>query len=214
MNTTELNKIYEELVTYHNETSHEIQQINDEFRQSGDMFQWVPDISELSKRYELGSKQINKLKRLDPNKKIIDAFDIDWYGYNIYFNGTTYKPNTTTELLELIFGLLGKLYNIYSDFDIIWNDTGKNRIKENTLNWVSDVERDENGPVKYKIYKDGDNKGFIMVDNDGNPIKVETDTNKPDYDPEYITTYYAYMPNTNVSTVQYNTNVRNLKNLD
>lgn len=204
MNTTELNKIYEELVTYHNETSHEIQQINDEFRQSGDMFQWVPDISELSKRYELGSKQINKLKRLDPNKKIIDAFDIDWYGYNIYFNGTTYKPSTTTELLELIFGLLGKLYNIYSDFDIIWNDTGKNRIKENTLNWVSDVARDEKGnPIKYKIYTSGDNEGFVMIGEDGKPIEETTET-----------TYYAYMPNTNVSTVQYNTNVRNIKNLD
>lgn len=204
MNTTELNKIYKELVTYHNEKSHEIQQINDEFRQSGDMFQWVPDISELSKRYELGSKQINKLKRLDPNKKIIDAFDIDWYGYNIYFNGTTYKPSTTTELLELIFGLLGKLYNIYSDFDIIWNDTGKNRIKENTLNWVSDVARDENGnPIKYKIYTSGDNEGFVMIGEDGKPIEETTET-----------TYYAYMPNTNVSTVQYNTSVRDLKNLD
>ena len=204
MNTTELNKIYEELVTYHNEKSPEIQQINDEFRQSGDMFQWVPDISELSKRYELGSKQINKLKRLDPNKKIIDAFDIDWYGYNIYFNGTTYKPSTTTELLELIFGLLGKLYNIYSDFDIIWNDTGKNRIKENTLNWVSDVARDEQGnPIKYKIYTSGDNEGFIMIGEDGKPIEETTET-----------TNYAYMPNTNVSTVEYNTNVRNLKNLD
>ena len=204
MNTTELNKIYKELVTYHNEKSPEIQIINNEFRQSGDMFQWVPDISELSKRYELGSKQINKLKRLDPNKKIIDAFDIDWYGYNIYFNGTTYKPSTTTELLELIFGLLGKLYNIYSDFDIIWNDTGKNRIKENTLNWVSDVARDENGnPIKYKIYTSGDNEGFIMIGEDGKPIEETTET-----------TYYAYMPNTNVSTVEYNTNVRNLKNLD
>ena len=210
MNTTELNKIYKELVTYQNEKSHEIQQINDEFRQSGDMFQWVPDISELCKRYELGSKQINKLKRLDPNKKIIDAFDIDWYGYNIYFNGITYKPSTTTELLELIFGLLGKLYNIYSDFDIIWNDTGKNRIKENTLNWVSDVERDIYGnPIKYKIYKDGDNEGFVMIGEDGNPIKVTTDD-----DPDYNTKYYAYMPNTNVSTVEYNTNVRNLKNLE
>jgi hypothetical protein len=205
MNTTELNKIYKELVTYHNEKSPEIQIINDEFKQSGDMFQWVPDISELSKRYELGSKQINKLKRLDPNKKIIDAFDIDWYGYNIYFNGTTYKPSTTTELLELIFGLLGKLYNIYSDFDIIWNDTGKNRIKENTLNWVSDVARDEQGnPIKYKIYKDGDNEGFIMINDKGEP-EIETDENS---------SYYAYMPNTNVSTVEYNTNVRNLKNLD
>lgn len=205
MNTTELNKIYEELVTYQNEKSHEIQQINNEFRQSGDMFQWVPDISELCKRYELGSKQINKLKRLDPNKKIIDAFDIDWYGYNIYFNGTTYKPSTTTELLELIFGLLGKLYNIYSDFDIIWNDTGKNRIKENTLNWVSDVARDKQGnPIKYKIYKDGDNEGFIMINDKGEP-EIETDENS---------SYYAYMPNTNVSTVEYNTNVRNLKNLD
>lgn len=205
MNTTELTKIYKELVTYHNEKSPEIQIINDEFKQSGDMFQWVPDISELSKRYELGSKQINKLKRLDPNKKIIDAFDIDWYGYNIYFNGTTYRPSTTTELLELIFGLLGKLYNIYSDFDIIWNDTGKNRIKENTLNWVSDVARDEQGnPIKYKIYKDGDNEGFIMINDKGEP-EIETDENS---------SYYAYMPNTNVSTVEYNTNVRNLKNLD
>lgn len=205
MNTTELNKIYKELVTYHNEKSPEIQIINDEFKQSGDMFQWVPDISELSKRYELCSKQINKLKRLDPNKKIIDAFDIDWYGYNIYFNGTTYKPSTTTELLELIFGLLGKLYNIYSDFDIIWNDTGKNRIKENTLNWVSDVARDEQGnPIKYKIYKDGDNEGFIMINDKGEP-EIETDENS---------SYYAYMPNTNVSTVQYNTSVRDLKNLD
>ena len=108
-------------------------------------------------------------------------------------------------MLSIIFGLLGKLFNIYSDFDIIWNDNGKNRINENILNWASDYVRDENNePIRYKV----DSNGNFIVDENGNLIVV-TDEETP----------YRYLPaykddNGNIvkeiSTVLFNTNTREL----
>lgn len=89
-------------------------------------------------RYEQGSKEVNKLKRVDPNKPIIDAYDIDWSMYSINFNGHIYTPKTTFELLDLIFRLINRLYNINDAEDIIWNDDGDDRTDEHILNWAED----------------------------------------------------------------------------
>ena len=203
MTTSELNTIYNEFITNQRDST-QMKLINSVFYE-GAIFSWNPDPKEYTKRYELGSKQVNKLKRLDPNKKIVDAHDIDWYGYNIVFDGKVFQPKTTEEMLSIIFGLLGKLFNIYSDFDIIWNDNGKNRINENILNWASDYVRDENNePIRYKV----DSNGNFIVDENGNLIVV-TDEETP----------YRYLPaykddNGNIvkeiSTVLFNTDTREL----
>ena len=91
MTTLELHDIYNAFIQ-NQQKSTEMQSINNVFYEGG-MFSWNPDPKEYTKRYELGSKQINKLKRLDPNKKIVDAHDIDWYGYKINFDGKYYRKD-------------------------------------------------------------------------------------------------------------------------
>lgn len=92
--------------------------------------------SDVLNNYLLGEKHLNKLKRIDPNQKIIDAYDIDWDGYEINFKGITFKPKTTYELLDLIFRILNHLYRLHGDEDVVWNDNGTARSIDNYINWV------------------------------------------------------------------------------
>ena len=96
-----------------------------------------PGADQLTNNYLLSNKEVNKIKRLDPSKKIIDAFDIDWSGYSVIFNGETYSPTTTFELLDLIFRILTYLYDLHGNPDVVWNDAGEARHYSNTLDWAN-----------------------------------------------------------------------------
>ena len=220
MNTKSLYTAYKAIIEKE-ANSKTISDINQYIGKLGDIFHYGDNLNELatefSKQYELSSKQINKLKRVDPSKKIIDAQDIDWNGYRISFLGHDYFPQTTNELLELIFSLLGLLFNLSTNYNITWNDPGENRIEENTLNWANAYvcERDEKGnliPIKYKVYnidipEEGIKKGDFEIDENGK-LKI-AGANEP----------YAYLPAykdennnyyNNISTVGFNTDTRYL----
>lgn len=95
-----------------------------------------PNTDTMLLNYMLSSKFSNKLKREDPSKKIIDAADIDWTGYEMSFNGVRYAPTTTTELLDLIFRLFQYLFSLHGSEDVVWNDNGNARNDiTNKLNW-------------------------------------------------------------------------------
>lgn len=86
--------------------------------------------------YNLGNKVFGKIKRIDPSLKVIDAYDIDWSGYNIYYKGTSFAPKTTFELLDLIFRFISDLYKHTGD-DVEWQNIGENRNEtEYALNWA------------------------------------------------------------------------------
>jgi hypothetical protein len=229
MNTESLYTAYKAIIQKEANTN-TISDINQYIGKLGDIFHYGDNLNELatnfSKRYELSSKQINKLKRVDPSKKIIDAQDIDWYGYRINFLGRDYFPQTTNELLELIFSLFGILFNFYTNYDIIWNDNGENRIEENTLNWANAYvcETDEYGnliydsdgntiPIKYAIYNTdivdkGIKKGDFIIDEDGNLIKAK-EGDAYSYLPSYKDENNNY--HNNISTVGFNTDTRYLE---
>lgn len=103
-------------------------------------------IKDIVTRYLLGSHELNKLKRVDPNQKIIDAYDIDWEGYNVEFNGVTYSPKTTFEVLDLIFRILKYLYDLHGDSDVVWNDNGITRTEDHRLYWYNGNPDDHNNP--------------------------------------------------------------------
>ena len=90
MNTKSLYTAYKAIIEKE-ANSNTISDINQYIGKLGDIFHYGDNLNELatefSKQYELSSKQINKLKRVDPSKKIIDAQDIDWNGYRISFLG-------------------------------------------------------------------------------------------------------------------------------
>lgn len=93
------------------------------------------DSNDVLMRYMLGAHHLNKIKRTDPNQKIIDAYDIDWSGYGVTINGKHYQPKTTFELLDLIFRLIQYLFSLNGDEDLVWNDTGAHRLEENRMYW-------------------------------------------------------------------------------
>ena len=95
----------------------------------------VPQENQILQNYLLGNKEVNKIKRLDPTKKVVDAFDIDWSGYEINFKGNVFKPTTTFELLDLIFRILTFLYDIHGSPEVVWNDAGAARTEEHKLEW-------------------------------------------------------------------------------
>lgn len=95
----------------------------------------VPQENQLLQNYLLGNKEVNKIKRLDPTKKIIDAFDIDWTGYEVNFKGNVFRPTTTFELLDLIFRILTFLYDMHGSPEVVWNDAGAARAEEHKLEW-------------------------------------------------------------------------------
>lgn len=95
-----------------------------------------PDTNQLIKNYFLGNKEVNKIKNLDPYRKIIDATDIDWTGFNVSFEDKIFTPQTTFELLDIIFRLINGLYSLHGDVDVVWNDNGERRTSNNTLDWA------------------------------------------------------------------------------
>lgn len=95
----------------------------------------VPQEDQLLQNYLLGNKEVNKIKRLDPTKKVIDAFDIDWTGYEVNFKGNVFRPTTTFELLDLIFRILTFLYDMHGSPEVVWNDAGAARAEEHKLDW-------------------------------------------------------------------------------
>lgn len=103
----------------------------------------VPQENQLLQNYLLGNKEVNKIKRLDPTKKVVDAFDIDWTGYEINFKGNVFKPRTTFELLDLIFRILTFLYDMHGSPELIWNDSGAARAEEHKLDWGRGEIRDD-----------------------------------------------------------------------
>lgn len=93
--------------------------------------------SQLLNNYYLGNKEVNKIKRLDPAKMIIDAADINWDGFTVNFAGNTYRPHTTLELLDIIFRLIQRLFEMLGEEDVIWNDAGRGRDDERyRLDWA------------------------------------------------------------------------------
>lgn len=230
MNTKSLYTAYKAIIEKE-ANSNTISDINQYIGKLGDIFHYGDNLNELatefSKQYELSSKQINKLKRVDPSKKIIDAQDIDWNGYRISFLGHDYFPQTTNELLELIFSLLGLLFNLSTNYNITWNDPGENRIEENTLNWANAYvcERDEDGnlkydshgntiPIKYKVYnidipEEGIKKGDFEIDENGNLIIAGANEESYAYLPAYKDENNNYY--NNISTVGFNTDTRYLE---
>ena len=106
----------------------------------------------LVNNYFLGNKEVHKVKRLEPSKKIIDADDINWDGFKIQFGGKTYKPHTTIELLDLIFRLFQRVFDSLGADDVVWNDAGANRDDNRyRLNWGDpvNIEIDDNGNEIY-----------------------------------------------------------------
>ena len=103
----------------------------------------VPQENQILQNYLLGNKEVNKIKRLDPTKKVVDAFDIDWTGYEINFKGNVFKPTTTFELLDLIFRILTFLYDIHGSPEVVWNDAGAARAEEHKLEWGRGEFRDD-----------------------------------------------------------------------
>ena len=95
------------------------------------------DVKEYKRRYDLSEKHVNKLKRSNPNQKIIDAYDIDWTGFIINIGGNEYRPRTTFEVLDIIFRMLKFLYGINGSEFILWNDAGDLRTDDNRLNWFN-----------------------------------------------------------------------------
>lgn len=105
-------------------------------------------VEDIAGNFILGSKVFSKLKRTDPSKKIIDAYDIDWSGYkvNVFNRNNEYtgedfifRPQNTYELLDLIFRMLQFLYEKYKIFgeeNVMWNDTGLQRSYKHRLFWV------------------------------------------------------------------------------
>lgn len=103
---------------------------------------------DIAKNFIMGSKVFSKLKRMDPSKKIIDAYDIDWTGYTVnIFNRNTeetgedflFRPKNTYELLDMLFRMLQFLYEKYKIFgeeNVMWNDTGLQRSYKHRLFWV------------------------------------------------------------------------------
>ena len=117
----------------------------------------VPQENQILQNYLLGNKEVNKIKRLDPTKKVVDAFDIDWSGYEINFKGNVFKPTTTFELLDLIFRILTFLYDIHGSPEVVWNDAGAARTEEHKLEW---------GDGKFIV--DPDNSNVILDSNSSN----------------------------------------------
>lgn len=106
----------------------------------------------LVNNYFLGNKEVHKVKRLEPSKKIIDADDINWDGFEIQFGGITYKPHTTIELLDLIFRLFQRVFDSLGADDVVWNDAGANRDDNRyRLNWGDpvNIEIDDNNNEIY-----------------------------------------------------------------
>jgi hypothetical protein len=77
-------------------------------------------------------KEFNKLKRLDPQKYIIDAGDIDWGGFSIcsylYDNNNIQTPNnidinTTYGMLKTLVDLISNLQVRVSNLEkyTVWN---------------------------------------------------------------------------------------------
>lgn len=95
------------------------------------------DVKEYKRRYDLSEKHVNKLKRSNPNQKIIDAYDIDWTGFMINIGGNEYRPKTTFEVLDIIFRLLKFLYGANGSEYVVWNDAGDLRTSDNRLNWFN-----------------------------------------------------------------------------
>lgn len=90
--------------------------------------------------YLLGNKEINKIKRLDPSQKIIDATDIDWNGFTFNFRGHEYTFSNTFEVFNLLFSTLQYIINLHGSEDLVWNDAGKVRTLDNDLYWNLDEE--------------------------------------------------------------------------
>lgn len=106
----------------------------------------------LVNNYFLGNKEVHKVKRLEPSKKIIDADDINWDGFKIQFGGKTFEPHTTIELLDLIFRLFQRVFDSLGADDVVWNDAGANRDDNRyRLNWGDpvNIEIDDNGNEIY-----------------------------------------------------------------
>lgn len=101
------------------------------------------DVKEYKRRYDLSEKHVNKLKRSNPNQKIIDAYDIDWTGFMINIGGNEYRPKTTFEVLDIIFRMLKYLYGINGSEYVVWNDAGERRTDDNRLNWFN-TDKSEN----------------------------------------------------------------------
>lgn len=125
----------------------------------GNSMLYRPSENQLLINYLLGNKESNKIKHINPNRKIVDATDIDWTGYKITFDGIEYSPTSTFEMLDLIFRLLTILFDKHKKdvLDVEWNDAGEHRSDENKLNWGNgqgewpDGEQilDENSSLKY-----------------------------------------------------------------
>lgn len=103
-------------------------------------------VSQLLNNYYLGNKEVNKIKRLDPAKMIIDAADINWDGFTVNYAGNTYRPHTTLELLDIIFRLIQRLFEMLGEEDVIWNDAGRGRDDERyRLDWADPSKVNDNG---------------------------------------------------------------------
>ena len=92
--------------------------------------------------YLLSSHLLTKLKHSEPNQKIIDAYDIDWDGYEVSIRGEKFKPKTTFEMLDLIFSLISNLYDFHGADYVAWNDAGFIRTDSNQLYWYAGTNMD------------------------------------------------------------------------